>query len=186
MKSKTTLQTETQNFIDDLTVFSQQTMEWCSAESEKATQQVGAVISLLLADAKRISFMSTEAVALLEGIKTKVLDGQNKSKTADFIADLRSLCSREKSINDFADPVIEALQFQDRITHMMQNKVRMLTTWASMRKEVASTHQTTEELMLVLGKRLFDCTTMAGERDVIRQFFDNLPDETPLQDTPLF
>lgn len=187
MPTKSSMISATQDFVDDMIEFSTKSMEWCSSESERAARSVGETVNFLMSDAKRISIMSKEAVALLAEFRTKTADKVTPGKTTDLIRDLKAMCDEEQEIHKFADPVIEALQFQDRISQMMDNMVRMIATWALTRTSLASGEDLlSDDVRTEFGKQLLECTTMPSERNIVRDAIPGLPAEEKTEDVQLF
>lgn len=185
--SKAKLIRDSQDFVDDMMEFTSRSLEWCAQESEKAAQTVGETITFLLSDAKRISIMSTEAVSLLEQVRGKDKAAVDAAPKAGVLIDsLKKLCTEEADFHRFVDPVVEALQFQDRISQMMENMIRMIATWASMRSNLEGQPTLAEADLLEFGHTLLGCTTMAEERRFIRQAIPGLPEEQGITEAQLF
>ena len=190
MKPKASQIAATEDFIDDMIEFSSQSMQWCADESEKATLKISEVLHHLTNDARRISIMSAEAIALLKEFKKKAAtiaasptDGQRVSK---LIKGLQELGQGDKDIHEFASPVVSALQFQDRTTQMMNNVKSMIAMWALMRQTWQDQTSLTAEDRKLFGEKLFECTSMASVRDIIRQHIPELPPEKAAEGTVLF
>lgn len=176
----------TRQFIDDFTEFTRQSMEWCAKESENAAKTVGRILDLLMEDAKRISRMSDETMALLQTLRANTASLRAEGRTSEVIQSLKLLCQQHKDAADFIFPIVEALQFQDRITQMMANQMRMLATWTKVRTELATDRELQDEERLSFGKKLLECTTMKDERDIIRSVIAGLPAETVVENVMMF
>lgn len=186
MASKATQQAQTQDFIDDMMAFTSASIQWCSEESEKAAKSVGDTIHFLMNDAKRISSMSEEALSVLKDFRAKVTAPKTSMKATDLIAALNQLAAEESDVLNLANPVIEALQFQDRVTQQMENMVSMIAAWASQRSAVAQGPVLSEADRIAFGEVLLKCTTMQGERDIIRSVIPELPEEEKAEQVKLF
>lgn len=165
--------------VERLHVFSQKTLEWCAQESEVSTARVTEAIDLLLKNTARVSQISSESLAALKGMqKTLSLRVEEKPTREGFarlISDLEVLAREHTEVQNVIHPIIQALQFQDRLRQNLENAVRMLPVWIQFRKGLPS--QITPEKMQELGKALMAKTTMIAERDVIRAHIDGLQAE---------
>ena len=179
--------TNKNQLIEGMVRFSEGSMQWCGKESEKAVSSVIQVMDLLMSDARRISSMSEDTLGAVRDFRKTILQLQDKiddeqldqefSTTQRLIQELSRLTHEHEEVNELVQPIVQALQFQDRITQNMENMRRMLHVWQETRKSVEESGQFNQEAQATFGQALYRCTTMEEERQPLRQRFDNLPSE---------
>ena len=154
----------TRDFLYDLADFCYASMNWCALESESATNQVNDIISILLDEAGRISAVSKEtlsAVASMQEIINNLLNHDGDRDAANELANaLKKTSDEDKEIKSFVSPIMEALQFQDRISQNMSNFSKMVRTWLEKREELEGQQEFADEDKVDFGERLLQCTTM--------------------------
>ena len=164
-------------FLYDLADFCYSSMNWCSIESEKATDQVSSIITMLLDDAARVSAISKEtldAIASMREIIENLTGDGDRNAANDLARALKQTADEDREVRQFVAPIMETLQFQDRIAQNMNNVTRMLRTWIEKREEIESSSEFSEKDKVDFGTRLLACTTMPEERKIIREFIENL------------
>lgn len=179
-----------EQFFEKLMNFSQASIKWCVEESEKSVSKIGEIISFLISDSERITTMSTETLQALINLKKELnqLSGQT-ANTGDVTKIKEVLQSVQKSHEDtrmFLEPVIESLQFHDRIRQRMENILKMMHYWQKHHQEFARKHTLGESDLLAIGAELAKLTTMTAERDLIRRLIPNLAAEQAPQDDVMF
>ncbi len=172
--------------ISGMVRFSNGSMEWCGHESERAVSSVLEIMDMLMNDAKRIASLSEDTLGAVREFRKKIMRLKEKmetdtleselSATQILIRELSRLTHEHEEINELVQPVVEVLQFQDRITQNMQNLQNMLKVWQETRKAVEESGRFGEDERNAFGRRLFDSTTMEEEREPLRQLFDGLPE----------
>lgn len=169
----------TNQFLDDLTAFSKSTMTWCSKESEEAISKVNKILSLIIENAKRVSALSQETINAITSMQEVIthLGSDNRQSANNLAKTLKNIALQDKQINEFISPIIETLQFQDRITQNMNNLAKMMECWLQFRKKLDKTKPLSEEQRIEFGKMLLDFTCMKEEREVIHSHIDGIPIE---------
>jgi crotonobetainyl-CoA:carnitine CoA-transferase CaiB-like acyl-CoA transferase len=173
--------------VERLHVFSQKTLEWCSQESEVSTARVTVAIDLLLQNTARVSQISAESVAAIQGLQKAIsirFAERNKENFAKLIQNLEVLAGEHAEVQNVIQPIIQALQFQDKLRQNLENAVRMLPVWIEFRKDLPM--QITPEKLQEFGKALMTKTTMISERDVVRAHIDGLASEPDIAPVVLF
>ncbi len=91
-------------------------------------------------------------------------------------------------VSRYVSPIIEALQFQDRISQTMDCIGRSMVKWLEFRAAVGDADSLTEEQKIAFGTMLLKLTTMKEERDVIRENIPTMPqeEETPVANVLFF
>lgn len=157
-------------YAENLLKFSQASLAWCEAESEKAAGMVMETLEFLVEDAKRIAAISDEAVKALAAFRENLNDiRSNKSGSIarELAARLNELKSSHLEVAELVDPIIKTLQYQDRVTQNMANLLRMVKVWQEKRNDPNTNIDT-------LGQELVKMTTMTEERKIIKKFFPNV------------
>jgi uncharacterized damage-inducible protein DinB len=170
--------------------FTEKSLEWCAKESEQSTAKVTDAVDQLLNNTARVSQLSHESLQAIESlqktIKFEYLENEDPS-LEKVIASLQELSKQHTDIQEIVDPIIRSLQFQDRLRQNLENMVKMLNLWLQWRSEFQKEdHQLTADDMRQFGKALLEQTTMQAEREVIRQYIDDLPEEPAAQPVNLF
>lgn len=162
------------NFIE----FSTESMNWCKAESEDAITNIMDIVNHLADDASRVSSVSAEALDALRSLGESIADLQEKDKVGDLSSILTEFKDKHDHIGDIINPIVQSLQFQDRVTQNLDNIKRMLDYWWSVRGSELSLQE--------FGEELLKKTTMQEERDLIRGVIDGLSEEQEQKGAILF
>ncbi len=162
-------------FFQDLRNFSDSSLSWCTKQSEDALDLVLKAINELMEDAERISNMSAESLTAVNKLRSTIevkLNTKDPSKAAiaNLITGLKSLCKDQSEIRDIVSPLIEAMQFQDRMTQNINNIKKMIDCWLEVRKSISPDGVTQDEENRFADK-LYAFTTMKEERDVIEAHY---------------
>lgn len=166
--------------------FTAESLLWCVKEAEQGTTRVTGAIDGLLQDIARVSAMSSDSLKALEGLKSMLRSFDN-SNYNQLHKSLQSLSREHSEINQYIQPIMEALQFQDRFRQNLENVVKMIDVWQAERKRIeAGTGEGSPVSLQSFGQALVDRTTMKRERDVIRNHIDGLPAEVEVSRVNLF
>lgn len=173
--------------VERLHVFSQKTLEWCAQESEVSTARVTEAIDLLLQNTARVSQISAESLAAIQGLQKAIslrFGDNSRENFVKLIKNLEDLAGEHEEVQNVIQPIIQALQFQDKLRQNLENAVRMLPEWIAFRKGLPM--QITQEKLQDFGKVLMTKTTMISERDVIRAHIDGLATEPETASVVMF
>lgn len=174
--------------IERLRVFTQRTLEWCAKESEDSTAQVTGAIDVLLNNTARVSQISNESLAAIEGMQKAIsihFEGdQGRESLHALISSLQLLAREHAEVQGVIKPIIQALQFQDRLRQNLENMVRMLPIWLEFRKQLPT--DVSPEQLRNFGLDLMKVTTMIPERDIIRKHLPKLEPEPGVPPFNLF
>jgi hypothetical protein len=173
--------------VERLHVFSQKTLEWCAHESETSTARVTEAIDLLLQNTVRVSQISAESIAAIQGLQKAIsvrFGDNSRENFVKLIKNLEDLANEHEEVQNVIHPIIQALQFQDKLRQNLENAVRMLPAWIEFRKDLPM--QITQEKLQDFGRVLMTKTTMISERDVIRAHIDGLAAEPEIAPVVLF
>ncbi|NRA46625.1 MAG: hypothetical protein HRU09_16880 [Oligoflexales bacterium] len=183
------MDSEKRDFLYDLADFCYSSMNCCAIESEKATGQVNDIITILLDDATRVSAISKEtleAISSMREIINNLAAEGDRDAANDLAKALSQTAAEDEEMRLFVSPIMEALQFQDRIAQNMNNFSKMLRTWIEKREELEGSSEFSEVDKIDFGERLLACTTMMEEREIIRTYIDNLKEEETAQSDVMF
>ena len=159
--------------IEKFIAFCKASLEWCGRESEKSTNMIMDVLSNLSTEVGRIGAMSEESRAALENLKSELKSGKTqaeqrpKSRLYSLSKSIAQINDQFSELGDAVNPIIRALQQQDRISQNMQNIERMMSKWFEVKDQKLSPVE--------FGNLLMDCTTMDSERDILHKHIDGLP-----------
>ncbi|MDQ3234476.1 MAG: hypothetical protein M3Q07_21955 [Pseudobdellovibrionaceae bacterium] len=173
--------------VERMHIFSQKTLEWCAQESEVSTARVTEAIDLLLQNTARVSQISAESLAAIQGLQKAISirhADRNRENFVKLIQNLEELAGEHEEVQSVIEPIIQALQFQDKLRQNLENAVRMLPAWIEFRKNLPM--QITADKLRDFGKVLATKTTMISERDVIRAHIDGMDPEAEIASVVMF
>lgn len=173
--------------VERLHSFSQKTLEWCAEESEVSTARVTVAIDLLLKNTARVSEISAESVAAIQDLQKAISIRFVDKKPENFtklLQNLEALAGEHAEVQNVIQPIIQALQFQDKLRQNLENAVRMLPVWIEFRKNLPM--RITSEKLQEFGKAIMTKTTMISERDVVRAHIDGLAAEPDIAPVMIF
>lgn len=170
-------------YVDDLRRFTKESMQWCINESENAAKAVAQSLDFLVKETERVSKFSRESAQAIEILETQLKAFISKSNgditLAQFTSTVGDLLKYNGDLKDIIDPIVQALQFQDRLRQNLENQQKMILIWLEIRARIQKDGEITNELLSKFSKALGDATTMKEERDILRKYLPNeyLPDE---------
>lgn len=164
--------------------FTEGSLAWCVKEAEEGTTRVTNAIDLLLKDISRVSAMSSESLKALESLQS-MLSKFDKKNYQQLQKSLASLSRENSEIDSYIQPIMEALQFQDRFRQNLENVVKMIDVWQKTRSAMADGGSSPDQL-LDFGKALLAKTTMKRERDIIRAEIEGLEPEAEVARVEFF
>lgn len=172
---------EARDFEQRLLEFNRASLSWCVQESEKSTEQISLAIDLLLKDAARVSELSEDSLHAIQGLQKelKLRSGSSLAGTnmVSLIKTLTQLAHEHEEIQGVVKPIIQSLQFQDRLRQNLENFQKMIPIWLQYRKRIAGQGQFSESDLSQMAEELRQKTTMKSERDVLRKHFPDVPEE---------
>ena len=179
-----------QSFIKDFITFCHESMDHCVRQAEVAASEIIRVMQFLLDDSKRITKMSQQTLDAVRRLKDSIdpeLNGDSPPPpAAQLIHTLREFAKQYRDIQDILNPVIEALQFQDRVRQNMGNLLKMMGVWLGEREQVRRLGVYGDSQRKQFGERLLKTTTMKEERDIVRYYIPQLPQDESAPEEPLF
>lgn len=174
-----------QTLVDRFTKFTNKSLDWCVEESENATSQVSQAIDTLLQTTSRVSELSEDSLTAINDLKHKLQNHiAKKGSSEDLISSLQDISSRYDEIQNVIHPIIETLQFQDRLRQNLENLSKMIPLWIESRQRYAQS--ISQEDLLEFGESLMACTTMKDERDCIRKYIKGLKEEQQQDSVTMF
>ncbi len=170
------------NFRD----FTELSLVWCIKEADLGTTRVTEAIEGLLKDIARLSKMSTDSLKALEGLQF-MLKEFDQSNYKQLQTSLHKLSREHAEIDLYIQPVMEALQFQDRFRQNLENIVKMIDVWQEQRFDLVKGESALgQETLLAFGELLIAKTSMKRERDIVRDHIKGLAAESETPRMTLF
>ena len=168
-----------ENFLNDFQKFMNESLGWCKNESERESNSILMTLQKVMEDVKRRSKMSAVAEAALIDAHDKLSTIVSESKDIaidELLGELRALKSDNAEVNRLVNPVIEALQFQDKLVQNLQNLEKMILAWFTFElkmRETKTTGQINNEgpIREELLKSLLKAATTSEERKTVRKYF---------------
>ena len=155
-------------FLSELLGFTSSSISWCAAESEKSIMGISKILDAIVEDADRVSKISEDTLSAVSNFKSLISslekDNRNLNLAHNLVGALNDLSRESMEVGGFVQPILEALQFQDRITQNMNNMRRMIEHWVVIRQKVESGESIS---LLDFGADLIKLTAMEEERAVI-------------------
>lgn len=171
------------HLIHSFVRFSEQSIDWCVKQSEQEVVRIYEVLKNLLEDSKRRIHLNNESekrYSDLVEVLSHDASGQSLNKTVDLLKNL----NRED--RELTDPIIEALQFQDRLKQKLENLVKMLEVWKNFRGDKKSECFETPENLIEFGEKLKKCCTTPEERDTLQKYIQGLSHEEEVKGSMMF
>jgi hypothetical protein len=171
---------EEKTFISDFIEFSKQSMGWCIAESEKEAGRIYGIVKDIVDDLKRRSQMSEKSIESIKKLEKAIAqtidEKQSKIQMNDILTQLHVLKGDDEEVYRLINPIVESLQFQDRLRQNLENISKLSKLWMTHRSENGSIGIKDEEL-IEFGALALKCTTSQDERTIIRKHIKGLPEE---------
>lgn len=170
--------------------FCEASLKWCQAESEKSILLVNEVLNKMVEDATRVSNISAETIDAIDSVREIINSlGKERDRAAanDLAKAINKVAEENSEVNEFIAPLLESLQFQDRVTQNMDNVGKMIRAYVKFRKELAESGEFfTEDKQTDFGKKMLECTTMVSEREIVHHYIPNLPMDKETTEDVLF
>ena len=179
--------TDNATYLHDLRAFTVDSMNWCSQEAETEAMKVNDIINTLISEAGRRASMSQKALDATRSIQQSIESlrtSDDKKKISSLVNILESISKEHSELGSLTGPIIEALQFQDRLRQNLENMGKVLNTWLVERQSVG--HELDGAAQLAYGQKLLACMTSQDERAVVRRFIVGLPVEETVADAMFF
>jgi len=179
--------TDNATYLQDLRDFTIDSMNWCSQEAESEAMKVNEIINTLVNEAGRRASMSQQALEATHSIQQRIESlraNDGKEKITVLVQILESINKEHNELGELTGPIIEALQFQDRLRQNLENMGKVLKTWLAARQSVG--HELDSAAQLAYGQKLLACMTSQDERTVVRRFIAGLPVEETVADAMFF
>ncbi len=176
-----------ENFLADFTKFVELSLNWCIKESEKEAAYISDAVNLLVQDIERRSSMTSTTIEALNQVKGKIESffKQSKMNVPKLMLELKKLSSNQKEMHELIHPIIEGLQFQDRLRQNLENYTKIVRLWIKERN-ISTDEKSSDAILHKFGEKLLTCTTSTDERDLIRQLIPSLPEEKKVDDVMMF
>lgn len=172
--------------LRDYARFMNDSTSWCVKESEREVEAICQTINLIMGDVERRTALSNQALGAVQGLKSR-LEGRKAAEVdvKGLITELQKLSTVEKEMTELTQPVIEALQFQDRLRQNLENINKIVGHWIQWR-EVHKSKDIDPSVLQALGQKFLELTTSPEERDIIRRHIPGLAEEQKIDNALFF
>ena len=164
----------TQTFVSDFNQFFNDSIDWCKAESEKESTAILNSIKHVMDDVSRRSKMSEAAESAFleaESRLSEMVSSEKKVSAKEILKELSQLKSDSTEVNKLMNPVVEALQFQDRLTQSLDGIALIISEWFN----YSQTHgdgPVNAEQETQFATELVKKLRNPEERKIVRKYFD--------------
>ncbi len=167
-----------EELVRDYLEFSKESVIWMIRVSEEDIGRVSHTLNLIIDDVDRRSTISKETLSLLENVKERLDDicNQREVSAKEVLTSLTSIGQEETEVIQLVQPLIKALQFQDRLNHILGNYQKLSDFWLSKREKFKNSELSKQDIQ-DLGLRMFKLTSSNEERQIIRDQIPGLPDD---------
>jgi Glu-tRNA(Gln) amidotransferase subunit E-like FAD-binding protein len=172
--------------------FTEESLKACSVQAENSVNVVAKILDDIVAESARVSKLSDDTIIALNNVKLLLEHDKfddDSRKTAQnnahndvlqqIVEALKILGKHNSEVSQFVTPMIESLQFQDRIRQQMENIPKMIRVWLNARRQIDSefmSHEDYSALQLKFGTELLAVSISEQERVVIRNRIAGLPE----------
>lgn len=163
-----------ETFLSDYFNFCNASMLWCSEESEKEVTAIYEVLNSLIHDTRRRSALSKETISIIDDLQKSIKDTRQKNRHENIRSLLQEL---SKELKDLTDPIIKALQFQDRLRQNLENIGKILALWAEEKQGCSELQHLNTDEQLVFIKKILSKVTTPEERSAIKKRFPAVADK---------
>lgn len=178
-----------QKFLQDMLTYTKECIAVCAKSSENAVVVVDKTLQFLMEDSNRISSMGKQTIEILADLKKQMNQSGDQSLNVrplhSVVKILKKVKSDHSEIDSFIMPIIQSLQFQDRVRQQMENSVKMLSAWLETRKSLAGRSITMEERS-VLANTFLSYTTTEEERAAVRSSFPGIEEDKQVANDDYF
>ena len=174
--------------LTKLKEFTGGSLKWCAEESESSTSKITDSVDILLKKTARVSQLSEESLQAIEEFKSDLDDKIKNSECnlSDLVSNLKKLTQENAEAKAIISPIIEELQFQDRLRQNLENIVHTVDVYLEARGKVETAGGFSEELKKEFGNKTCGKMTMKSERDIIRGYIDGLDEEKEQESVQFF
>lgn len=169
--------------VNKLAEFSVASMNLCVEETTEATVSVMDILTFMISDANRISDTSADTLKAVQAFRDEFFIGTSSGDessegysefdefTARLIAELGKLTNKHKNVDQMAQPIIQVLQFQDRISQNMEHIAHLLNVWWHRRQALDGVDELSADAENEFAFELLAETKMANERAIVYKHF---------------
>lgn len=165
------------SYMQDMVRFTEATLKWCADESETEVTRIYETIQILVSDIARRSNLSAKAMEAVIYLQNEL--AKNGDEIVNLVTILERFSQDSVEVQTLTTPIIEALQFQDRLRQNLENIGKIVKTWQRLRSP------TVYEAQLAMGAEFLKNVTSSEERDVIRAHIPGLPEEKKTEDNAI-
>lgn len=179
-----------QKFLQDMLEYTKECIAMCTKSSENAVVVVDKTLQFLTEDLNRISSMGKQTIEILADLRRQMAQQGDDQKIGtkplhNVVKVLKKVKSDHAEIDSFIMPIIQSLQFQDRVRQQMENSIKMITAWLETRKNLNGRPITVAECN-ELAKTFMSYTTTEEERVAIRSGFPGVREDKQVANEDYF
>lgn len=169
------------DFFVRMEKFCNNVLKWGSDDSASSVDLIMGIVETVQQKAENSgNFTDTtkEAFTNLGEIAMGFNTPHKRNSTKIMISLMQNRISANENIHDLVQPIMTAMQFQDRIRQNMENLSSMMVLWLSIRSELNEQSCSIDDQTLEdIGTRLLNNMTMASERDIIKLHIPQVADK---------
>lgn len=169
------------DFLVRMEKFCNNVLKWGSDDSASSVELIMGIVETVQQKAEKAGdFTETtkEAFANLGEIAMGFNNPHKRNSTKIMISLMQNRISTNENIHDLVQPIMTAMQFQDRIRQNMENLSSMMVLWMSVRSELnEKTCSIDDQTLEDIGTRLLNNMTMASERDIVKLHIPQVADK---------
>ncbi len=170
-----------QDFLVRMEQFCNNVLKWGSDDSASSVDLIMGIVETVQVKAEKAGdFTDTtkEAFANLGEIAMGFNNPHKRNSTRIMISLMQNRLSANENIHDLVQPIMTAMQFQDRIRQNMENLSSMMVLWLSIRSELdEKTCSIDDQTLEDIGTRLLSNMTMTSERNIIKLHIPQVADK---------
>jgi hypothetical protein len=176
--------------LERLTMFTEDSLRSCSVQAEQSVNLVAKILDDIVSDSARVSKISEDTIQILSRVNAVLIEREKhagvstakpplpKDLIRQVVEALKAVGERNSEVSEYVAPMIESLQFQDRIRQQMDNLPKMLRLWTERRNQLNENEQAVnrQQFMEKFGQDLLAVSISEQERAVIRNNIPGLPE----------
>ena len=143
---------------------------------------------VLLKKTARVSQLSEDSLKAIEEFKSDLDEklSNTECNLTDLVSNLKKLTHENAEAKAIIGPIIEELQFQDRLRQNLENIAKTVEVFLEFREVVQGSGALTEQIKQDFGNKLCQKMTMKSERDIVRGYIAGLDEEKDQESVQFF
>ncbi len=169
-----------EDFMTRMEKYCTQVFQWGSEDSAASTTLIIDIINIIQDKAQNsgdFSDESKDAFSNLSEIAMGFNSPHKRESTKILVSLMKNRFDVKENIQALVQPIMMAMQFQDRIRQNMENLSKLLLIWISSRRDHDDEKTLSDETLTNIGTKILDCMTMTSEKDVIYTHIPQVADQ---------